>query len=152
MRLAVFQPNIPGNFGSIFRTMACFGGAVDVIGPCGFPISEKALRRAGMDYTNHVEIRFHDDWAAFQAVPRWRLVLMTTRGATPLHAFRFEPGDTLLMGRESAGVPDDVHVAADARVVIPMRPGLRSLNVAVSAGIAAWAATPQLGSHSITDA
>ena len=137
MRLAVFQPDIPGNLGSIFRTMACFSGAVYVIGPRGFPISEKALHGAGMDYTDHVEIRFHDDWAAFQAVAHERLVLMTTQGATPLHSFRFERGDTLLLGRESAGVPQEVHDAADARVLIPMRPGLRSLNVAVSAGIAA---------------
>jgi tRNA (cytidine/uridine-2'-O-)-methyltransferase len=139
MRLAVFQPDIAPNLGAIVRTCACLGVPVDVIEPCGFPFSVKSYRRAAMDYADLADITRHDDWDAFQASRSGRLVLMTTRGAVPLAEFEFQQTDTILMGRESAGVPDFVHDAADALVVIPTAPGTRSLNISVSAGIAVWA-------------
>lgn len=144
MRLAVFQPDIAPNLGAIVRTCACLGVPVDVIEPCGFPFSVKSYRRAAMDYADLADITRHDDWDAFQASRSGRLVLMTTRGARPLGAFQFQQTDTILMGRESAGVPDFVHDAADARVVIPTAPGTRSLNISVSAGIAIWAGVQSL--------
>lgn len=145
MRLAVFQPDIAANLGAIVRTCACLGIPVDVIEPCGFPFSVKSYRRAAMDYADLADITRHDDWDAFQAARQGRLILMTTRGAQPLESFTFQPVDTLLMGRESAGVPEYVHAAADAAVVIPTMPGTRSLNISVSAGIALWAARAQVG-------
>lgn len=150
MRLAVFQPDIAANLGTICRTAACLGVPVDVILPCGFPFSEKAFRRAAMDYADHVRLTLHDDWEHFADATKGRLVLMTTKSATPLSEMTFSPDDTLLLGRESAGVPESVHSAADARILIPMQPGLRSLNVAVSAGIALYSALQQGGSHPIT--
>lgn len=120
----------------MLRLAACLGTPVDIIEPCGFPWSDRALKRAGMDYAELAEVTRHADWAAFEARLEGRLVLMTTRGALPLPAARFDPGDTLLMGSESAGVPDAVHARADLRVRIPQAPGTRSLNIAVAAGIA----------------
>ena len=139
MQIALFQPDIAGNVGTILRTAACFGVPAHIIEPCGFPFSDQALRRAGMDYAVRANVRRHADWAAFGDWNRaegGRLVLMTTAGATALPDFTFEAGDVLLLGAESAGVPPHVHAAAAARVAIPMRPGFRSLNVAVAAGIA----------------
>lgn len=138
MRLALFQPEIAGNVGAILRTATCFGVPVDIIEPCGFPFSERGLKRSGMDYADHAVIRRHADWDAYQSAfaTQGRLVLLTTKGAAPLPAFAFRPGDRLLLGNESSGAPDYVHGAADARVVIPLRPGFRSLNVSVAAGIA----------------
>mgnify|MGYP002777053747 CR=1 FL=1 len=138
MRIALYQPDIAGNVGTILRTAACFGIAVDIIEPCGFAFSERALRRAGMDYAAVAAVTRHGGWDAYCAARKGqgRLVLMTTAGATPLPRFAFRPDDHLLMGSESAGVPSHVHDAADARVVIPLRSGFRSLNVAVAAGIA----------------
>ena len=136
MRLALHQPDIAGNLGTLLRTAACFGVAVDVIEPAGFAWDARALRRAGMDYAAGVELARHADWAAFRAGTTGRLVLLTTRGATPLSAVRFAADDVLLLGSEGAGVPDAVHAAADLRVRIPMRAGYRSLNVAVAGGIA----------------
>ncbi|WOF45379.1 tRNA (cytidine(34)-2'-O)-methyltransferase [Sphingopyxis indica] len=139
MDLALFQPDIAGNVGTTLRTAACFGAAAHIVEPCGFPFSDGALKRAGMDYAVRANVRRHADWDAFRA---WsaaagrRIVLLTTAGATPLPAFAFTPADMLLFGSESSGVPAHVHAAADARVAIPMRPGFRSLNVAVAAGIA----------------
>lgn len=118
------------------RICACFGAGLDVIEPCGFPFSVKAVRRSAMDYAEAVDIVRHDDWAAFNAVRQGRLVLMTTVGSDPLWECDLESGDTLLMGRESAGVPAEVHEAADLRLRIPLQPAARSLNVAVAAGIA----------------
>jgi tRNA (cytidine/uridine-2'-O-)-methyltransferase len=136
MRLALYQPDIPQNTGSMLRLAACLGVAVDLIEPCGFVWSDRRLRRAGMDYLEGVALTRHDSWTAFQAGRGpGRLVLLTTHGATPYTEFRFRPTDTLLMGRESAGVPSDVHDAADARLVIPMAGGARSLNVALAAAI-----------------
>ncbi len=136
MRIALFEPDQAGNVGTILRLAACLAVAVDIIEPCGFPWSDKALRRAGMDYAELAELRRHESWAAFEAGLSGRLVLMTTRGATPLPSACFEPGDVLLMGSESRGAPDEVHRRAELRVRIPQAQGTRSLNIAVAAGIA----------------
>jgi tRNA (cytidine/uridine-2'-O-)-methyltransferase len=136
MRLALFQPDIPQNAGTLFRTAACLGIPVDVIEPCGFLLDDRRLRRAGMDYLEGLALTRHASWERFAAAPRsGRLVLLTTRGAVDHVAFAFRPDDTLLLGREGAGVPEAVHAAADAAVRIPLRPGLRSLNVAVAGAI-----------------
>jgi len=136
MRLALFQPDQAGNVGTMLRTAACLGVPVDIIEPCGFPWSDRALRRAGMDYAELAQLRRHSDWAAFEGQLTGRLVLMTTRGADRLEEARFRIGDVLLMGSESAGVPDEVHARADLRVRIAQAAGTRSLNIAVAAGIA----------------
>lgn len=145
MRIALYQPEIAGNVGAILRLTACYGVPVDIIEPCGFAFSDKRLARAGMDYAAEAEIVRHVDWAAFEATRTGRLIAMTTRGSVPLHHARFEPGDVLLMGSEGAGLPDEVHAAADLRVRIPLRPGFRSLNVGMSAGIALTEALRQTG-------
>lgn len=144
MRLALFQPDIAQNTGTILRLAACLGVAVDVIGPTGFDMTDRALRRAGLDYLDHVAIERHISFAAFQAVrqaqapseQRGRLILLSSHADTGLYDHRFAATDTLMLGRESAGVPDSVAAACDARLRIPMRDDLRSLNVAVAAGIA----------------
>lgn len=136
-RLAAYQPDIAPNLGALIRICACFGVGLDVIEPCGFPLSAKTLRRAAMDYGDMAQVTRHDDWAHFlRARPPGRLVLLTTKATEDLWQFTFAPTDTLLLGRESAGVPDDVAAQADARVRIPMPGGGRSLNVAVSGAIA----------------
>jgi tRNA (cytidine/uridine-2'-O-)-methyltransferase len=141
MRLALYQPDIPQNAGTILRLAACMGVAVDVIGPAGFDFSDRNLRRAGLDYLDHVEIARHVSFAAYlasrgeDAPPPGRLVLLTTSGDIAYPAYRFAGSDTLMLGRESAGVPAEVHAAVDARVRIPLRPGLRSLNIAVAAAM-----------------
>lgn len=140
IRLALYQPDIAQNTGTILRLAACLGLAVDIVEPAGFPVSDRAFRRAGMDYLDHVAWVRHADFAAFEAERRSqgrRLVLMTTRAALPYTAFAFRPGDTVMLGRESAGVPEEVHQAAEARILIPLRPGLRSLNVAMAAAMVA---------------
>ncbi|WP_230374099.1 tRNA (cytidine(34)-2'-O)-methyltransferase [Pontivivens ytuae] len=144
LRLASFQPDMAANLGALVRISACFGVPLDVIEPCGFPLSAKALRRAAMDYGQRAEVVRHDDWQQFAASCTGRLVLLTTKGAEPLERAAFRPGDILMTGRESAGVPEEVHAAADLRVAIPMAEGARSLNVAVSAGIALFEARRQL--------
>ena len=148
VRLALFQPDIPQNLGANLRLAACLGVAVDIIEPCGFPLTDRGLRRTAMDYAENAIVSRHSGWSAFrefQTACRARLVLLTTRGATRLDQFSFFEGDILLFGRESAGVPDDVHAAADAHVAIPLIPPARSLNVATSAGIALWEALKQTG-------
>jgi tRNA (cytidine/uridine-2'-O-)-methyltransferase len=130
MRVALFEPDIPQNTAAVIRACACLGAGVDVIEPCGFLFSDAGFKRAGLDYVERAEIRRHASWDAFRANLTARLVLLTTKAALPYTGFAFQPSDTLLLGRESAGVPDAVHDAADARIRIPMRPGLRSLNVA----------------------
>jgi tRNA (cytidine/uridine-2'-O-)-methyltransferase len=138
MRLALYEPDIPQNTGTILRLAACLGVPVDLIGPAGFDMTDRALRRAALDYLAHVEIERHASFAAFEAVRRSRgsrLVLLTTHAEMPYAAFAFRRGDTLLLGRESAGVPDAVHTAADARLRISMRSGMRSFNVAVAAAM-----------------
>lgn len=145
MRLALYQPDIPQNAGTILRLAACLGVAVDVIGPAGFDFSDRNLRRAGLDYLNHVEIARHLSFEAFLAARRGRLVLLTTTGDTAYMDFAFTGDDTLLLGRESAGVPESVHGIADARLRVPMQPGLRSLNVAVTAAMVLGEALRQTG-------
>ena len=148
MRLALYQPDIPQNLGANIRLAACLGVALDVIEPCGFPLTDRALRRTAMDYGQNVSLTRHSGWAAFRESPELtsrRIVLLTTRGAEKLDAFSFRSNDCLLMGRESAGVPEDIHNAADARVLVPLAEGARSLNVAAAAGIALWEALRQTG-------
>lgn len=147
LRIALYQPDIPGNTGTILRMAACLGLAVDVIEPAGFDISDRALKRAGMDYLEQATLTRHLDWAHFEA---WRksegrrLVLFSTKAAEPYTNFAFNPGDVLLFGRESAGVPDHVHDGADARILIPMMENARSLNLALTAAMAAGEALRQL--------
>ncbi len=137
MRIALYQPDIAGNVGAVLRTAACFGIPCDIIEPCGFAFSERALKRAGMDYAAQATIVRHADWAAFLAsVGGARVVLMSSKASTALPSFTFQPDDILLMGSESSGAPAAVHDRADARVYIPMAHGFRSLNISVSAGIA----------------
>jgi tRNA (cytidine/uridine-2'-O-)-methyltransferase len=136
MRIALYQPDIAGNVGTILRLAACLGVPVDLIEPMGFAFSDRALARAGMDYAAQAEATRHADWAAFEAAATGRIVLLSTKAAVRIDAADFRPDDILLLGSESAGVPSSVHDRADLRVMIPMRPGFRSLNVAVSAAIA----------------
>jgi tRNA (cytidine/uridine-2'-O-)-methyltransferase len=145
MRIALFQPDIAGNVGAILRLAACLGAGVDLIEPMGFAWNDKARRRSAMDYDSHVEVARHADWEAFEAQRTGRLVLFTTRGDTRLSDARFEAGDILLFGSGSAGAPDFVHDRADLTLRIPLRAGLRSLNLAVSAGIGLAEALRQTG-------
>lgn len=146
LHLALFEPDIPQNTGAVLRTAACLGVPAHLIEPCGFVLTDTRLKRAGMDYLDRLSLVRHASWAAFQkARPGRRLVLLTTKGATGLPGFAFRPGDMLLFGRESAGVPDDVHQAADERLRIPMVPGTRSLNLAASAAMVLGVALTQLG-------
>ncbi|MCR4283433.1 MAG: tRNA (cytidine(34)-2'-O)-methyltransferase [Bauldia sp.] len=136
--LALYQPDIPQNTGTILRLGACLGVAVHVIEPAGFGLSDRSLRRAGMDYLAHSRLVRHRSWDDFEAPRREtaaRLVLLTTRAALPYTDFVFSTEDIILLGRESAGVPDAVHEAADARLLIPMVAGLRSVNVATAAAM-----------------
>lgn len=136
MRLALFQPDIPQNLGAAMRLAACLGVGLDVIEPCGFPLGDAAIRRAAMDYAAISRVVRHAGWADFTAARGdRRLVLFTTRAAVRLPDFAFRPDDVLLFGRESAGVPDEVHAAAGARVTIPLAAGARSLNVVTAAAI-----------------
>ena len=138
LRIALYQPDIPGNTGTILRLAACLGLGVDIIAPAGFDLSDRNLKRAGMDYLASVALTRHVNWAAFDGWRRAenrRLVLASTKAATRYTDFTFRPGDILLLGRESAGVPESVHEAADARLLIPMVEGQRSINVAMSAAM-----------------
>ena len=130
MRLALFEPDIPQNAGSLIRLGACLGVAVDVIEPCGFVFSESQMRRAGMDYLPLADVVRHASWDAYIAQVKGRIVLATTKAAMPYAEHAFAPDDNIVLGRESAGVPDAVHDRADARLRIPMKSGLRSINVA----------------------
>lgn len=142
MRLALYQPDIPQNTGTLLRLGACLNLPIDIIEPCGFLFNDKAMRRAGMDYLAAVDYRRHDSWDDFLAYRAahsdeyGRLILMTTHGAQSFVNFKFLPNDVILMGRESAGVPENVHQTADARLLIPMNPSARSINMAVSAAMA----------------
>ncbi|GAA4249896.1 tRNA (cytidine(34)-2'-O)-methyltransferase [Azospirillum formosense] len=136
MRLVLFEPDIPQNAGTLMRLAAGLGVPLDLIEPCGFVLDDRKLRRAGMDYIDQLSLVRHSSWAAYRALPQGgRLVLLTTRGAVPYTDFAFAPDDRIMVGRESAGVPDEVHAAADARLVIPLMPPARSLNVALSAAM-----------------
>lgn len=145
MRLALYQPDIPQNTGTLMRLCACMNVAMDIVEPCGFILSDKNLRRAGMDYMDGLDLTRHADFAAFRAATTGRVILLTTKSAAAFTDFAFRPDDTLLLGRESAGVPDDVHAACDARIVIPMAAGMRSLNIAVAGAMALGEALRQSG-------
>ena len=147
MRLALYEPDIPQNAGSLMRLGACLGVGVDLIEPCGFLLSDRGLKRAGMDYLKSADICRHESWARFRdgLAPDQRLLLLTTRGDMAYTDFAFAPGDCLLVGRESAGVPDEVHARADARLIIPLLSGLRSLNVAQAAAMVLGEALRQTG-------
>jgi tRNA (cytidine/uridine-2'-O-)-methyltransferase len=145
VRIALYQPEIAGNVGAVLRLAACFGVPVDIIEPTGFAFSDARMRRAGMDYIDHVAIRHHADWAAFRDQCQSRLILLTTRGDTRLPDVTFAERDVLLMGSESAGIPNEVANACFARVRIPITPSVRSLNLAVATGIAISEALRQTG-------
>ncbi|WP_428428929.1 tRNA (cytidine(34)-2'-O)-methyltransferase [Pararhizobium sp.] len=147
LRIALYQPDIPGNTGTILRLAACLGLAVDIIEPAGFDLSDKNLKRAGMDYIASVTLTRHINWELFEEVrlaEGRRLVLASTKAAEPYTRFSFRPNDTLLFGRESAGVPDHVHDKADGRIIVPMVEGQRSLNVAMSVAMIAGEAIRQV--------
>jgi tRNA (cytidine/uridine-2'-O-)-methyltransferase len=150
MQIALYEPDIPQNTGTILRLAACLGIAAHIIEPAGFPTSDRAFRRAGMDYLDHVELRRHASWATFEA---WRtaagarLLLFTTAATRSYLDHTYCPDDILMFGRESSGVPDTVHQTADARLRIPMRPGLRSINVAMAAAMALGEATRQTAGY-----
>lgn len=147
--LALFQPDIPQNAGTILRACACLGVGAAIVEPAGFPVSDRHFRRAGMDYLDHVDIARHVSFAAFEDWRRGagrRLVLLTTQGAVPYTDFAFRTDDVVMVGRESAGAPADVHAAADARLVVPIKPALRSLNVAVAAAMVLGEALRQTAS------
>lgn len=152
LHLALYQPDIPQNCGTILRMCACFGVSASIIEPAGFPVSDRHFRRSGMDYLDHIELIRHINFAAFQtfakspAQPR-RVVLLSTKAAVRHIDFAFRCDDILLLGRESAGVPDDVHASVDARVLIPMVPQMRSLNIAVSAAVVLGEALRQVGGY-----
>jgi tRNA (cytidine/uridine-2'-O-)-methyltransferase len=148
MRIALYEPDIPQNTGTILRLAACLGVEAHIIEPAGFPTSDRAFRRAGMDYLDQVSLVRHTNWSAFETWRRMeglRLFVFTTAGAVSYLDQTYQPNDILMFGRESAGVPDHVHQAADARLVIPMRPGLRSINVAMAAAMALGEAVRQTG-------
>lgn len=150
IEVVLYQPDIAPNTAAILRMAACFGLTVRIIEPAGFLWNDARFRRAGMDYLDHVSIGRESSWASFRAgtAGRRRLILLTTKGDVAYHRFAFESNDSLILGRESSGVPDEVHQAADARLVIPMRPGLRSLNVAMACAIVTAEALRQTGSLS----
>jgi tRNA (cytidine/uridine-2'-O-)-methyltransferase len=152
MHIALYEPDIPQNTGTILRLCACLGIAAHIIEPAGFPVSDRAFRRAGMDYLDAVTIVRHGSWPDFEDWRRSdgrRLVLFTTSATVSYLDYSFAAEDVLLFGRESAGVAPDIHAAADARLVIPMRPGLRSLNVALAAAMAAGEALRQTGGMAV---
>ena len=133
MRLALYQPDIAQNTGTILRLAACLGVSVDLIEPCGFPFDDRRLKRAGMDYLDQVDLTRHSSWQAFRNAERiGRLVLLTTKGDSIFPDVTFRPTDTLLLGQESAGVPEEVHGISDLRLRIPLLPGMRSINVALA--------------------
>lgn len=148
LRLALYQPDIPGNTGTILRLAACLGFAVDLIEPAGFDISDRNLKRSGMDYIAAAALTRHISWDRFEA---WRattgrrLILASTKAADRYTGFAFRPDDVLLFGRESSGVPDHVHERADAHILIPMVEGQRSINVAISAAMIVGEAMRQTG-------
>ncbi len=148
VQLALYQPDIPQNAGTMARLCACLGVKLAIIEPCGFDASDRNFRRAGMDYLERVAVERHDSFAAFEVARKaagQRLVLVETDGAVPYTQFAFQPGDVLMVGRESAGVPPEVYGAADAVVVIPQVAGVRSLNVAVAAAMVLGEALRQTG-------
>lgn len=148
LEIALYEPDIPQNTGAVMRTAACLDIALHIIEPCGFVLSDARMRRSGMDYLDHLVMTRHASWTAFQeSLGDRRLVLLTTAAETRLPDFHFRPGDMLLFGRESAGVPEHVHAAAATQVRIPLAPGTRSLNLAASAAMVLATALGQLGAY-----
>ena len=147
MRLVLYQPEIAANVGAAIRVCACFGAALDIIEPCGFPLKHKDIRRVGMDYGALSAPVRHDSWKDYAGADHGpsRLIVLTTKGASALGKVTFRPDDRIMVGQESAGVPDDVRAACDLAVRIPLAPGARSLNMAVSAAVALAEARRQLG-------
>ena len=146
IEIALYQPDIAPNAASIARLCACFGLKLTIIEPAGFVVSDSAFRRAGMDYLNQVDVQHSPSWTAFQSSNLGRRIILLSTKAEQTHtSFTFEAGDILLFGRESAGVPDGVHASLPHRIRIPMKPGLRSLNVAMTAALVAGEALRQLG-------
>jgi len=145
IRLVLFQPDIPQNAGAMMRLSACMGISLDLVEPCGFALDDQRMKRAGMDYLSMLDLVRHTSWESFRKTPGGRLVLLTTMGDVSHADFAFQPDDRIVVGRESAGVPPEVHDAADARIRIPMRPGARSINVAQAAAIAVAEALRQTG-------
>jgi len=145
LRLALFQPDIPQNVGTLLRLGACLGVAVDIVEPCGFLWDDRRLKRAGLDYLTSADYRRHSSWKHYLEARRGRLLLLTTKAETLYTEVAFAAGDTLMLGRESAGVPDFVHAAADLRLKIPLRPGQRALNVAVAGAMVLGEALRQCG-------
>lgn len=147
LRLVLYQPDIPQNAGALLRLAACLGLAADIVEPCGFLLSDRRLRRAGMDYLERLDLVRHRSWQAYREVSRaeGRLLLLTTRGDRSYCDFLYNPGDSLMVGRESAGVPQEVHDDCDARLRIPLMPGIRSLNVATAAAMVLGEALRQTG-------
>lgn len=151
MRLALYQPDIPQNTGTLLRTAACLDIAVDVIGPTGFDMTDRALKRAGLDYLQYVRIDRHETFEAFCARLGGRLILLSSHADFSYQAFAFEAADTLLLGRESAGVPEHVHGFADARLRIPIKAGLRSLNIAIAGAMVLGEALRQTGGFAASE-
>jgi tRNA (cytidine/uridine-2'-O-)-methyltransferase len=145
IRLVLFQPDIPQNAGAMMRLSACMGISLDLVEPCGFPLDDQRMRRAGMDYLPLLDMVRHSSWESFRKTPGGRLVLLTTSGEMSHADFAFRPDDRIVVGRESAGVPIEVHQGVDARIRIPMRPGIRSINVAQAAAIGVAEALRQTG-------
>ena len=145
MHLVLYEPDIPQNCGALLRLCACLGVAANIIEPCGFLLNDRRLKRAGMDYLAQAQLTRHSSWRAYSESPRGRLVLLTTRAELAYTGFCFDAGDHIMVGRESAGVPEEVHAAADARLCIPMEAGFRSLNVAQSAAMVLGEALRQTG-------
>ncbi len=148
MRIALYQPEIAGNLGTILRTCACLNVPVDIIEPCGFPFSDRSLKRAGMDYFEHVDYTRHADWDAFLDTVRdrnARIILLSSKAEQPHYGFDYRKTDILLFGSEGSGVPLTIHDQCDGRITIPMKAGMRSLNLAVSAGMALGEALRQTG-------
>ncbi len=144
MEVTLYQPEIAGNLGSIMRSCACFGVRLSVVEPCGFPLGDKRMRRAAMDYDVPGGLKTHQNWDEVRALAKGRLVLMTTKGATPMQDFKFQRDDNLVFGAEGSGVPDFVHQSVDARIVIPMAEGARSLNLSNSVAITVFEALRQM--------
>ena len=142
--LVLYQPDIPQNLGASMRLCACFETELHIIEPCGFPLDEKRVKRSGMDYAEHTQLHRHTDWEQFQAAHEGRTIILSTKAESSLYDFAFQPTDKLIMGRESAGLPEDIHNNADHRLIIPMSEGMRSLNVAMSAAIVLSEARRQL--------
>ena len=144
LKVTLFQPDIAANLGAIMRSCACFGLDLRVVEPCGFHLTAKDLRRAAMDYGAASQLTRFANWEAYATQSQNRTVLLTTKGAAPLQNFKFKPGDDLLFGRESAGVPDAVHAAVDNRIIIPMAAGARSLNLSNAVAVTLFEALRQM--------